>query len=450
MKKFIVLSALVAATSTAFVACSSDDDLAQQPKAPETIVDNGSSKGTPFSVNPSSGATRAVRYGSSAWGNYDSEHPTNFVDCFKLYGKQSGLDAWINNVVFTRAKTGAEANIWGPSLTQSTPVASLSWPSGYTTGESPIKKSEVATNFYAITDNNIFAGNHATKPDGIDGVSQWMNTEGSFGYSLQTTHATIPWDNSQSNPGEISDQDITFIDRANIRDLMYATTTKKEADVTSGQLPLAFHHALSGLSIQAKFLSNGEYKTDASKNGYAMIKAVAICGLNTSGTFTMNPSTGLGAWSGLGTKVNYYYAIPDAGGRKISVENDQDADVVANPTITELVPAGEWLMVPQEISTSATADVTPWDYSYSGVLPDASSFAYIVVILADKKELDTDFTLCFPLNTKLNAGKNRVITIDIAQGRYASWDFDDDNVSDLFYEPSTIVTSRQFDFGEEF
>ncbi len=438
MKKFIMLSALVAATSTAFVACSSDDDLAQQPKAPETTIDNGSSQGTPFSVNPSSGATRADRYGSSAWGNY-VDNTTPYVDCFKLYGKQSGLDAWVDNVVFTRAKTGENANIWGPSLTQSTPVASLSWPSGYTTGESPIKKSAVATNFYAITDNNIFAGNHATNPDGIDGVSQWMNTEGSFTYTLQPTTVEVSWEDT-GNPGALLDQEISIVDPAKMRDLMYATTTKTEADVTDGQLPLQFHHALSGLSIKAKFLSHGEYDSDPDANGWAKIKAVYVCGLNTTGTFTMTPSSGTGAWSGLGTSKIYYYAIPDAGGRKIDVQ-DETNDNKTNPAITELVPAGQWLALPQP--------VTACGIDYSGALPTTG--AYVILKLEDFQDEGTDFFLFYPISTTLNAGKNRVITIDIAQGRDPAYNTDDPLYCDLFYNPSQAggSGSREFSMDEE-
>ena len=176
MKKFIMLSALVAATSTAFVACSSDDDLAQQPKAPETIVDNGSSEGTPFSVMPTSGTTRAVRYGSSAWdGTSDT-----YVNCFKLYGKQGTADPWVKNVVFTRSSKSAN---WIPARDDDGTVSSLTWPVD-DPATTEVVESATATNFYAITDNAI---KDQANSNALDYVSEWMNTEGSFTYTLPKT-----------------------------------------------------------------------------------------------------------------------------------------------------------------------------------------------------------------------------------------------------------------------
>ena len=422
MKKVILLMAACVAVGTAFVACSSDDDLVQQaPVVPEENVE----KGTPFSVMPYSGATRATLFNSNAW---DGTNDT-YVSCFKLYGKQADLTAWMKNVVFTRS---AKAAAWVAARDDDGAVASLTWPKDDT--ETPlVKESEVATNFYAITDNAI-----STTDNSLTGVNPWMSPEGSFTYTLQTTHASIPWEDT-GNPGDLISTDVTFVDPAEMRDLMYATTSKMESETTDGALPLQFHHALAGLTIQAKFLSNSDY----GNSGYAVVKAVAICGLKTAGTFTMTPSTGLGAWSDQATKYNYYYELPTP--IQIDAEDDLDASVVASPTIKNLVPAGEWLMIPQT--------TTPWNFSYNnGNLPNANTYTYIVVKLADKQELTKDFFLCFPLNTTFNAGKNRVITIDIAQGRFCPFNFTDENYCDVFYEPSSVFGgSRPFEMdGEEF
>lgn len=411
------------AVGTAFVACSSDDDLVQQaPVVPEENVE----KGTPFSVMPYSGATRATLFNSNAWDGTND----NFVECFKLYGKQADLTAWMKNVVFTRSDKDAA---WVAARDDDGAVASLTWPKD--DGETPlVKESEITTDFYAITDNAI-----STTDNSLTGVNPWMSPEGSFTYTLQTTQASIPWEDLD-NPGSLISTGVTFVDPAKMRDLMYATTTKTEADVTDGQLPLQFHHALSGLSIQAKFLSNGEYDSDPDANGWAKVKAVFVCGLNTTGTFTMTPSSGTGAWSALGTAKYYYYAIPDAGGRKIDVQAETN-DNKANPAITELVPAGQWLALPQT--------VTACGIDYSNALPTTG--AYVILMLEDFQNTGTDFFLFYPISTTLNAGKNRVITIDIAQGRDPYYNTEDPNYCDLFYHPSEAggSGSREFSMDEE-
>ena len=103
MKKFIVLTAILAAASTAFVACSSDDDLAQQPKAPETIVD--SPKGTPFSLSVSAD-TRSTLYNANAWDKTDG---VPWVKEIKIYGNQADIsNIWMNSVVFKRDSYNAD------------------------------------------------------------------------------------------------------------------------------------------------------------------------------------------------------------------------------------------------------------------------------------------------------------------------------------------------------
>ena len=452
MKKFIVLSALAAVASMAFVACSSDDDLAQQPKAPETIVDNGSSQGTPFSVNPSSDATRADRYGSSAWGNYDGEHPTDFVDCFKLYGKQEGLSAWIDNVVFTRDKTGAKANIWGPNRNSTSNITSLNWPTDDT--GTLVKESAVATKFYAITDNAI---TDLANGNNVTGVTSWMGTEGQFDYASPKTTAEVLWDDPDKDgstfgvPGTFDTREKTIVDRTQIRDLMYATTTMTEEDVTDGELPLPFHHALSGLSIRAQYISHGEYNSNAADNGYATVKAVYVCGLNTSGTFTMNPVNteepvvqshgGTGAWSAQGIPSIYYYELPGEGETFYCIDNT--AANVANPSNRKtIVPIGEWLVIPQ----TTTAKAWSMDYD-TGFLPNPSTTAYIILDIVDKLQAPDHLFLCYPLDTTFNPGKTRVITVDIAQGRCC--DLQDSGKCALYYIPGDVITSRQFEMDFE-
>ncbi len=422
MKKVILLMAACVAVGTAFVACSSDDDLVQQaPVVPEENVNEG----TPFSVMPYSGATRATLFNSNAWDGTND----NFVECFKLYGKQADLTAWMKNVVFTRSAKDAA---WVAARDADGPVASLTWPKD--DGETPLKESEITTDFYAITDNAI-----STTDNSLTGVNPWMSPEGSFTYALQPTSVNISWEDT-GNPGSLDNQDIQIVDPAELRDLMYATTSKMESETTDGKLPLQFHHALSGLTIQAKFLSDGEYDSDPTENGWAKVKAVAFCGLNTVGTFAMTPSTGLGAWSDLGTQCMYYYAIPDVGGKKFDVQA-QTNENKANPAIQTLVPAGEWLAIPQTATACSIA--------YTNALPTTG--AYIVLIVEDFQDEGTDFPLFYPISTTLNAGKNRVITIDIAEGRDPYYHTKNPAECDLFYSPSQAggSGSREFAMDEE-
>ena len=452
MKKFIILSALVAAVSTAFVACSSDDDLAQQPKAPETIVDNGSSEGTPFSVLPSSGATRANRYGSSAW---DGSSET-YVNCFKLYGKQTDLsNVWVNDVVFTRTAKDAAWTADRYALGSSVPDDYLKWPTkiGENSQVNSKAVSSYATDFYAITDNAIQGQGQS---NALTGVSSWLTLSqttgespvniGSFHYTLQTTSQAIPWIDTDV-PGlltnydttdETPDPNITIVNPADdkLLDLMYATTSMKESETENGggQLPLQFHHALSGLSVKAKFLSNA----DKGANGWAKVTAVTICGLNTEGTFTMTPSTGLGEWSGLSTCVNYHYELPTA--KTFYAQDDKDEDIVADPYTDDLVPVGEWLVIPQT--------TTPWDKSYNNdLLPVPSAGAYIILRVDEYKNEGLESFLIFPLNTTFNAGKNRVITVDIAQGR--EYYMNDNGLCKLHFQPSIATGSRQLEMDSE-
>ena len=113
MKKFIMLSAVMAAVSTAFVACSSDDDLAQQPKAPETTVEEG----TPLVVKVVD-ATRGTDW------------TTNTLPDFALFSTKSGAEVRdLTGEVFTNNGSGVFA-----------PASTVYWQDG-------------TWDFYAISDN---------------------------------------------------------------------------------------------------------------------------------------------------------------------------------------------------------------------------------------------------------------------------------------------------------
>jgi hypothetical protein len=110
-----------------------------------------------------------------------------------------------------------------------------------------------------------------------------------------------------------------------------------------------------------------------------------------------------------------------------------------------LVPKGEWLVVPQT--------TTPWDKSYnSDLLPVPANGAYIILRVDEYKNPGFESFLLFPLNTSFNAGKNRVITVDVAQGREYYSDSNTAGVCDLHFQPSQAGGgSRQLDMdGEDF
>jgi len=380
MKKFIMLSAVMAAVSTAFVACSSDDDLAQAPAVPEeTVIDTP--KGTPFSLSVSA-ATRATLYNANAWDKTDG---VPWVNEIKIFGKQeSASDPWINNVVFKRETYDGD---WVADRSgAATSVTELNWP--VDNPSTPAVESEEATSFYAITDGAIGAGTTAA----ISGVSAWMSTVGTFSYALPTTTDNILWYNT--NAYDLYNtvlNEYTYVTNTALTDLMVASNETTET--ANGALQLGFTHALAGLTIKAMFVSDAE-------EGYssvATVKSVMVCGLHGAGTYTFGATT---PWA-TNTTVNYYYELP--------TPMDFAAEAEAGTHIpVEIVPAGTWLAIPQT--------VTAWNEKLPGTDTYPTEGAFIAVRIHDSY-YDRDYIICFPLATTLNAAKNRVITINIADGR---------------------------------
>ena len=415
MKKFIVLSALVAVASTAFVACSSDDDLAQQPKAPETIVENSSSKGTPFSVNPSSGATRAARYGASAW-NGTSKLGQPWVREFKLYGNQGTNEPWMNNVVFQR--TSYTSTSWSPVRDATGSISEVSWPAD-NPATTDVVESAAATNFYAITDNAI----DGTKSDALANVSSWMApTVGQFDYLMPTaTKANMEWIDVSTGNGVYETASTAYVDSTKIKDLMVASASTNEAGTSGGVLNLAFTHVLAGLTVKAKFLSN----LSAGQSNFVTISYIKICGLKTSGTYTFGSG-----WGNLDDYVVYY---KEWTGDDKPVLYAQAEGTTAESTpalvIEELVCPGEWLAIPQS--------TTPWDASYMDSDAAAPGVAYVAVRLVDDKTGD-DLELWYPLNITLTAAKNKVLIIDLGQF-FEPYDSEDNVNAVHYYKPTSVL-----------
>ena len=411
MKKILVMSALVA-ISAAFVACSSDDDLAQQPKSPETIVDTP--KGTPFSVQPTSGATRAARYNADAW-NGTSKFGRPWVREFKLYGKQ-GDNVWMNNVVFQR--TAYNQTDWKPVRDASGAISKVCWPAD-DPATTDVVESAAATDFYAITDNAI----QSSSSDALANVSRWMApTVGQFDYVMPTTtKANMEWILAADGQNGVYETASTaYVDSTQIKDLMVASASTNEAGTDGGVLDLEFKHVLAGLTVKAKFLSNQA----AGEGNSGTIKYIKVCGLKTSGTYTFGSG-----WSKLDDYVIYYKEW--TGSDKPVLSAQEEGTAAEAVAIQDLVCPGEWLAIPQSTS--------PWDVSYMDSAPAAAGVAYIAVRFEDDTTGD-DLELWYPLNITLTAAKNKVLTIDLGQF-FEPYDKDtkDNTKAAQYYKPTSVV-----------
>ncbi len=430
MKKFIVLSALAAVASTAFVACSSDDDLAQAPAVPEeSVVDTP--KGAPFSVVAfNTDDTRAVRYD----GNGDGWEPTTgttpiaatgnyaFVKSFKLYGKQAGAsDAWIDNLIFARtAKTGDGSKFEPKRLSNNdTFTGTLTWPTTNT---------DKATTFYAITDNDIPTSGDNTNLTGVN----WTPSNGKFTYQVQTPEVVNPTTPTPVSVGIVeysNGVDFGTADKTNVvdadalRDLMVATCSKTAAADPVNTVSLTFDHVLSGLAINAWLVSD-----NAAVPASVDIKAVMVCGLKGNSTYTFNsgfsttPSVPVIYYKQFVSTIKTFTEIESG-----IVVNKEPMTKWGNPTLTPLVAPGEWLVIPQTC--------TPWDRMRddSDDFPSMSG-AFVCILLDDgeacrlmsfplttnaahKADTANEPLSVLPTTLAFNPGKTRTINLNIALGR---------------------------------
>lgn len=417
-KKMILFAALVAASGTAFVSCSSNDEdvLAQEPVAPvveEILVpDTNSVQGTPFTVKAFSGIddTRAVRYGADG---KEVNSGTGWISEIKLWGQQAEASSpWLNSVVFSR--TSAESDSWSPARQNNgNPLASITWPT---------TNAAKATTFYGITDGKIASGdgNH------IDGVTEnfgegkfvynpatavishyadglkYNATEAAEGYAFGWVHA--------ADPQSVEIEDFSVVDNSKIGDLMVATVEKTQT--ADGSIPMAFEHALCGLYVSAKFCPvDQKWVTADDLNNKFTFLGLRLHGIATGGTYTYGSG-----WSNLtGTTGMYYYGFgvyEDGGGKSVQAEI-----TTATPHKEPLVPSGTWLLVPQE--------VTGWDCSYNNAnLP--SSGAYIEILYThggcDPITKYQGIAL-YPLpSMTFEAGHNYHLIIDVEKVRVSNLD----------------------------
>ena len=291
-KKFLFLSALVAAT-TAFIGCSSDENLAEVPVVVEEdtpAVDTP--KGTPFSVvvNNEDGTTRATLLDGSSLGT------------FKLYGihPDNEVGTWIDGNVFKLSST------WEPYDTDgSAKVTGLTWPTG--------DAAQTATQFYAVSDNNA-AGITIGTSTGTSAITENNLASGNFKYKFQvdeTSHSLPIVDSPSGEDDYMSVNNVVNFSKQS--DLLVASTSQTEG--TNGQLSLQFRHALASLAIRARFTESEDGEdTGVPANSTFTIYWIRIHGLKGSGTFAFpetddyNATThrwGTSPWSAPSSDVIY-------------------------------------------------------------------------------------------------------------------------------------------------
>ena len=327
-KKFLFLSALVAAT-TAFVSCSSDENLAE---VPDVVEETPAKTGTPFSVVVANddGTTRATLIDNTSLGS------------FKLFAKQGSAAPWINGNVFK-----FEDSKWNPY--QGSTAVEMSWPT---------EDKETASNFYAYSDNSTDGITVSATPTTSCVVTDNL-ANGSFVYKMYVdpnpaNHALRVGGRDSSPTYTSEDDNKNIVDLSKQSDLLVASTTQNEAAGTT--VPLHFRHALSSLAFKARFTSfeNGETTGQINDDETLTIYWMRIRGLKGGGTFTFpttdnydttthrwatNPWTAEG-----GTDVVYEWVFGEEHPFTITAQHHL-ADEAIN--IVDMTDHTEMLIVPQ-------------------------------------------------------------------------------------------------------
>jgi hypothetical protein len=390
-KKLLFFVAALAAVAT-FTSCSSDEDLVQapepQPEQPAVV------KGIPFSVTAfnNSDETRAIRYGSTGTGiDYNDNKAIKLVNEFKLFAISPEKGKWIEDVVFARSSATTD---WAPARNndESNFTGTLVW--GDTENESK---------FYAITDN-AFITNGVVPYNQMIGVREYFSADDPYvEYEIQNKEVGAT-EIGTDVLGHISDQEYGWlnadrdpiesfygVDSTLINDLMVAYKEKAPTS-TDGSIALDFNHALSGLSIVAKF---NDQKWEGSSS---IIYGIRIHGLATSGKYTFSNAT----WTpnAVNTAVSYYKTFGTTG-VTITAENK-----TTGITYTPIVAPGEWLVIPQTVSKASVSD--------AGTFPNASEGAYIEVLYYD---VDDEYLYVgyMPFSLSFEAGKNYTLVLNLTK-----------------------------------
>ena len=264
-KKILFLSALVAA-STAFIGCSSDENLAEVPEVVEPVVEEPTPTASPFTFN--------VSVDNGTFTNTPAPSTSQKAPSLDIVTRAATVDGDVfsaDGAAFTlyafQKQTSSFANIFGggaPYSKNDDKWTGGSWPTG-TTGD---------CYFYALSS----AG--AAMPDEFEAPSGSSENAVSFTYTLPV--------GGDDNAYELDKQE----------DLLVASNTEGK---TSGDVALQFSHALANLEIKYIFANQQEnwdtntqmhYDQAVGDNAvggpaeFLYVKEISIHGLKNIGKYT--------------------------------------------------------------------------------------------------------------------------------------------------------------------
>jgi len=339
MKKNLLMTAFLVVT-TAFIGCSSDENLAELQGG-----DPVPAKGTPMTVTVSDGSGDATRYANITTDN---------IAYFQMWAynttNQTDQNTFMTNYGFS--KTAANGTKFTNSI--------ANWPA---TNTDPCF-------FYAVSENGTTSSKFDAPNFEASGTGTGFTPK--LIYSLPTTRGTVQMPGAVVPDGvsaKMNPVDTLVVDTAEIKDLLVCTNKGvNNAGITEklngSNLTLAFNHALADLEIAARFTSyewiDDQVETqDVGDDAKININYIAIHGLYTEGTYNFN--TGWEANS-LGKKCTYLYKPAQP-----IVVTAQNAVGYTDPTDetsgynkpfkrTTIVPAGKLLFIPQAFTSWAGVD----------------------------------------------------------------------------------------------
>ena len=282
MKKIIMLSAVMAAVSTAFVACSSDDDLVSQTKGSEIT---------------------------------DTKCPFNFV-------------VSMNNGTYTRGEQGAEI-VEANDMIEVTRATALT--------ENPFETINNGFNLYGFNGTGMMWDTKAytLTSGGWSGGGQWPGNDGAcYFYALSNAGASFPDNPTSTNlknhpsiPTVLNSNgydEVSFVyELPLVEGKTYFDGTKQEDllvaenmnGISSGDVALEFSHALANLEVKIALPGDG---FDASNEQYSesfdervnfsyfmYVKSITIHNLPVSGTYTFG-----NGWTESSSKGNIEISYP--------------------------------------------------------------------------------------------------------------------------------------------
>lgn len=325
MKKVLVMSALVA-FSTAFVACSSDDDLVQQkPEVPEESVEK-----LPMTIFVSETSTRGTDFSISG---------TNPLTSFSMY---STIDAsWQANVNSNRG-AGFEkiSGTW-----RNTTGADTTWPNESTD-----------YTFYAVNDVE-----NMTSAPTVTGASV------SFGYAMpQSQDTNEDW----------------YYDYTKQVDLLVAKeTTNYNAGDPKGSINVHFQHALAQIRNIYVYCDYSKLYPEDADYLHLRVNAIKLGGLKAAGTYTFDATT---PWVVSGDDAEYEIPLAieaddEAAFNQMSFEPSTDKK--GGLKLPLQTGDGGLYIIPQIASGEVIQNSSRgWDFDVSGAYADihlqAASTAY--------------------------------------------------------------------------